>query len=66
MNKENKLCPFCKNKYLYVIGINNDMDCEQQKILCADCGATGPFADSPEEAWEKWNKRRVENDKHNS
>ncbi|MBD5641852.1 MAG: restriction alleviation protein, Lar family [Desulfovibrio sp.] len=57
MSQEKKRCPFCGNKHLYVIGINDDMDCEQEKILCADCGATGPFADSPEEAWEKWNKR---------
>ena len=63
MNKQNKPCPFCGNKYLYIIGVNDDTDCDQEKVLCADCGATGPFADNTKEAWEKWNKRSDNNDR---
>jgi hypothetical protein len=45
---EKKFCPFCGADYLQVL---------DDKIVCLQCYAEGPSADSAKEAWEKWNHR---------
>lgn len=60
MSKENKPCPFCSGRYLYVIGVGEDDS--KERIMCADCGSVGPLAESKEEAWDKWNKRDGEDE----
>lgn len=56
MNKENKPCPFCGSDELYV------EDEHPFWAGCDHCGAQGPSASTPYEAWEKWNKRSGEDD----
>ena len=47
-----RMCPFCKNETGFCItqGLNGD-----RVVQCAKCGATGPEADSDQEAIELWN-----------
>ena len=56
MNKENKPCPFCGSKDLKPI---HAITIHDWVILCNSCKTQGPrMVDTPEEAWEKWNKRK--------
>ncbi len=43
-----KACPFCGSEGVAVVG---------SFVRCGNCGATGPFAISTEEAVQKWNER---------
>ena len=60
MNKENKPCPFCGNKYI-------ELQCYPKPsyteyiAVCDICWCEGPaYGRTPEEAWEKWNTRKGE------
>lgn len=50
MNKENKQCPFCGKAELFYHSVF-------RRVFCKNCGAMGSRIKTPEEAWEKWNKR---------
>jgi Lar family restriction alleviation protein len=47
-------CPFCNhNGALYV-----EQETEEQWfVMCCDCGAAGPYAQTKEQAISAWNKR---------
>lgn len=47
-------CPFCnRNGALYV-----EQETEEQWfVMCCDCGAAGPYAQTKEQAIDAWNKR---------
>ena len=48
-----KECPFCKEtKQIYLSEEPGD-----RCIECYKCGATGPYAKTPEEAAKLWNRR---------
>lgn len=55
MSGENKPCQFCGEK--------ENIKCVYRRqwgeysICCGNCFSCGPLADTPEKAWEKWNKR---------
>lgn len=61
MNKENKPCPFCGSIMIDIFANNPPF-----YVVCCNCGVFGPDVNTREEAWEKWNKRNGEDDKHNS
>lgn len=62
VSEENKPCPFCGNKefsgekriqLISYEGFRNP----KYIVNCFKCEASGPVCKTPEEAWEKWNKR---------
>lgn len=68
MNKEMKLCPFCGSNSIgvfsrtgFIVPYNHGL-----VVYCQDCESNGPIAETRKEAWEKWNKRSGEDDKHSS
>lgn len=62
MSKENRPCPFCGNTDC----IDVYTTANPYYVTCPICGAFGPDAETKVGAWEKWNKRSDENDRHNS
>ena len=53
MNKENKKCPQCKSKNIYVYhSIFDEYD-----IICKDCNFHNGRCLTEEDAWKEWNKR---------
>ena len=51
---DHKLCPFCGSKNS---SLRTDIDRKYFNAGCDDCGAEGDMAESPEEAWNKWDAR---------
>ena len=50
-------CPFCKNKHEEEMAVRKEVllfDSLHFQVSCS-CGACGPYADSIEEALDKWN-----------
>ena len=50
-----KPCPFCQSEDIQAFDIG-----ETFILYCNDCCASGPEADTLEDAVEKWNRRMVE------
>lgn len=48
------ICPFCKSD---VVKLSQKVIEQHYYILCRKCGATGPLAQTREEASKKWNTR---------
>lgn len=54
MKKENKPCPFCGSKNIFLEVL---LGRQLRRIRCSDCEACGPVDEIADEAVEKWNKR---------
>lgn len=63
MSKENKPCPFCGGKKISAV---RDSLTGLWAIGCETCFIIYGVSNTQEEAWEKWNKRSGEDDKHSS
>lgn len=60
MASKTKHCPF---KHPISRGAQVDQINHHYRVLCEDCGATGPERESYAEAQEAWNARRIGNGK---
>jgi len=50
--RKNQRCPFCGSDDLIEVRTAASFI-----ILCLNCSATGPMAQTLEKAWEAWNQR---------
>ncbi len=50
-------CPFCGDAQIEKQSARSEK-AKGYRILCVNCGASGPLQPSPREAFEAWNERR--------
>lgn len=60
MSKENKRCPFCGSNDIHSISRTRRFN-QGFIIVCGNCRAEGPLAETRNGSWEKWNQRSADN-----
>ena len=56
-SEELKPCPFCGEDYVSQVFNGSDQYVSSFWVMCGNCDAEGPVADTEDGAVEKWNNR---------